>query len=286
MNTVDNQVNAENQRFVAVVLAADRTASDPITQHTGTACKAFAPVDGTPMVIRVLDTLTACDLISSIILCGPPESLHIHCPELKKRIESGQVTWLPNRDTPSRSAESGFDRAHSMHGNTPILLTTADHALLTPLIVQNFLRQSLAANCDATVGLTRQEDIAKAFPGAKRTVTRLRDGGFCGCNLFTFNSKGRSLVRFWRQAEDLRKRPWQLIAQILGLRLVLSYLFGRLTLSQALHAVSIKSGVNIHPVILTDARAGVDVDKVEDLHLAESILTRSPTTFHHTNKRI
>lgn len=280
---MNNQVSKENQRFVAVVLAADRTSSDPITQHTGTACKAFAPVDGTPMVIRVLDTLAACDLVSSVVLCGPPESLHTHCPELKQRIDSGQVTWLPNRDTPSRSAESGFDHAHT---DAPVLLTTADHALLTPLIVQNFLRQSLAANSDATVGLVRQDNIAKAFPNAKRTVTRLRDGGFCGCNLFTFNPKGRSLVRFWRQAEDLRKRPWKLIAQILGFRLVLSYLFGRLTLGQAINAVSIKSGVNIRPVILTDARAGVDVDKVEDLHLAESILTRVPASFHDANKRI
>jgi GTP:adenosylcobinamide-phosphate guanylyltransferase len=276
------QSNKENQRFVALVLAADRTTSDPITQHTGAACKAFAPVGGTPMVIRVLDTLAACDLISSIILCGPPESLHTHCPELKQRIASGQVTWLPNKDTPSRSAESGFDHVHN---DTPVLLTTADHALLTPLIVQNFLRQSLAAKSDATVGLARQEAIAKAFPGSKRTVTRLRDGGVCGCNLFTFSPKGRSLVKFWRQAEDLRKRPWQLIAQILGLRLVLSYLFGRLTLDQALRAVSIKSGVNIQPVILTDARAGVDVDKVADLHLAESILTRAPSAYN-ANKTI
>ncbi len=282
MNTLNIQPNKENKRFVALVLAADRTTSDPITQHTGAACKAFAPVGGTPMVIRVLDTLAACDLVSSIILCGPPESLHAHCPELKQRIQSGQVKWLPNLDTPSRSAGSGFEHVDR---DTPVLLTTADHALLTPLIVQNFLCQSLATNNDATVGLARQEAIAKVFPGAKRTVIRLRDGGVCGCNLFTFNAKGRSLVGFWRQAEDLRKRPWKLIAQILGFRLVLSYLFGRLTLEHALRSVSAKSGVNIQPIILTDARAGVDVDKVADLQLAETILTRTPASFHNPNNR-
>ncbi len=282
MNTLNNPSNKENNRFVALVLAADRTTSDPITQHTGAACKAFAPVGGTPMVIRVLDTLAACDLVSSIILCGPPESLHDHCPELKQRIQSGQVKWLPNLDTPSRSAGSGLEHVDQ---DIPVLLTTSDHALLTPLIVQTFLRQSLATNSDANVGLAREETIAKAFPGAKRTVIRLRDGGVCGCNLFTFNTKGRSLVGFWRQAEDLRKRPWQLIAQILGFRLVLSYLFGRLTLEHALRSVSAKSGVNIQPIILTDARAGVDVDKVADLQLAETILTQTPAN-HNANKTI
>lgn len=271
------------QRFAALVLAADRTNKDPITQHTGAACKAFAPVDGIPMVIRVLDTLAACDLITTVILCGPPESLHMHCPELKLRIASGQVTWIPNLDSPSRSAESGLSQIPS---DTPVLLTTADHALLTPYMVQSFLRSSLAIQGDATVGLVRQQDIAAAFPGSKRTVIRLRDGGFCGCNLFTFNPQGRALIRFWRQAEDLRKRPWRLIAQVLGFKMVLSYLFGFLTLQKGLQAVSEKSGVKIQGIMLDDPRAGVDVDKVEDLVLAESILKKKPHSFPSNTQSI
>lgn len=271
------------QRFAALVLAADRTNKDPITQHTGAACKAFAPVDGIPMVIRVLDTLAACDLITTVILCGPPESLHMHCPELKLRIASGQVTWIPNLDSPSRSAESGLSQIPS---DTPVLLTTADHALLTPDMVQSFLRSSLAIQGDATVGLVRQQDIAAAFPGSKRTVIRLRDGGFCGCNLFTFNPQGRALIRFWRQAEDLRKRPWRLIAQVLGFRMVLSYLFGFLTLQKGLQAVSEKSEVKIQGIMLDDPRAGVDVDKVEDLVLAESILKKKPHSFPSNTQSI
>ena len=271
------------QRFAALVLAADRTSKDPITQHTGAACKAFAPVDGIPMVIRVLDTLAACDLVTTIILCGPPDSLHSHCPELKQRIASGQVIWIPNLDSPSHSAESGLSQ---IPNDTPVLLTTADHALLTPDMVQSFLRRSLAAQSDATVGLVRQQDIAAAFPGSKRTVVRLRDGGFCGCNLFTFNPKGRALIRFWRQAEDLRKRPWRLVAQVLGFKMVLSYLFGFLTLQQGLQAVSEKSRVKIQGIMLDDPRAGVDVDKVEDLVLAESILKKKSHSFPSNTQSI
>ncbi|MBP6057579.1 MAG: nucleotidyltransferase family protein [Nitrosomonas sp.] len=280
---MNDGLDKKSARFAALVLAADRTAQDPITQHTGAACKAFAPVGGIPMVIRVLDTLAACDLISTIILCGPPEALHIHCPELKQRIASGQVIWLPNLDSPSRSAESGLSHVPS---DTPVLLTTADHALLTPNIVQSFLRDSLTTPCDATVGMISQQTIATAFPGSKRTVIRLRDGGFCGCNLFTFNPQGRALVGFWRQAEDLRKRPWRLIGQVLGFRMILSYLFGRLTLQRALAAVSEKSGVKIQAIKLNDPRAGVDVDKVEDLVLAESIINGKPQAFHHDNPSV
>lgn len=268
-------MNAESrpatQQFAAVVLAADRTSKDPITQHTGAACKAFAPVGGVPMIIRVLDTLQACDLVSTVILCGPPESLHDRCPELKQRIASGQVIWLPNLDSPSRSADRGLNH---IPRDTPVLLTTADHALLTPGIVRSFLQNALTLQCDAAVGAVSGQAIASAFPGCKRTIIRLRDGGFRGCNLYAFNPQGRALVGFWRQAEDLRKRPWRLIGQVLGFKAVLWYVFGLLTSQRALAAVSEKSGVNIQLVMLDDPRAGIDVDKVEDLMLAEAILSR------------
>lgn len=269
---MNDDIQGSLQRYTAVVLAADRTNKDPITQHTGAACKAFAPVGGTPMVIRVIDALANCDLVSTIILCGPPESLHEHCPELKRRISSGLVKWIPNLDSPSRSAENAIN---SIPRDTPVLLTTADHALLTTHIVQHFLQASAQVKCDVTVGTVMEQDLVTAFPGAKRTILRLRDGGFRGCNLYTFNPKGRSLVGFWKQVENLRKKPWKLVAHLLGFKTVGLYLLGLLTVQSALAAISKKSGVNIQLIMLDDARAGIDVDKVEDFELAELILDQN-----------
>lgn len=258
-------------RFTAVVLAADRTAHDPVAGRTGAACKALAPVGGTPMIIRVLDALEASGMVQAIIICGPPEHMLSGCPELEKRIECGRVTWIPNLDSPSRSADSALDR---IDPDVPVLLTTADHALLTPSIVQDFLSESQIAGADATVGVVKYEDVVAAFPGAKRTVIRLRDGGFCGCNLYAFlNHRGRGLVSFWQRAEDLRKRPWLLIGQVFGLMVVLSYVLGLLTVERGLRAVSAKTGITVRPICLPYPQAGVDVDKVEDLLLAESVLS-------------
>lgn len=257
------------KQFVALVLAADRTNTDPITVHTGAACKAVAPVCGTPMIMRVLDALAASRFVSSTILCGPPESILSTCPELKARIDNGLVRWVSNQDSPSRSAEHGFAQIDAA---TPVLLTTADHALLTTEIVDYFLSQSLAVNNDATVGVVQHDEITAAFPDAKRTVIKLKDGGYCGTNLFAFQPAGRQLVGFWRQVEALRKRPWQIATKILSLRVIFSFIFGALTLKAGVNAVSEKAGVNIQPVLLPFARAGVDVDHVDDLHLAESIL--------------
>ncbi|SCY77622.1 MobA-like NTP transferase domain-containing protein [Nitrosospira sp. Nl5] len=260
----------KTSQFTALVLAADRTANDPVAVKTGMACKAIAPICGTPMIIRVLDALEASGMVKTIVVCGPPESALPDCPELEKRIECGRVTWLPNLDSPSRSANSGLSRIDK---NAPVLLTTADHALLTASIVQYFLCETQKADSDATVGVVKYEDVAAAFPGVKRTVIRLRDGGVCGCNLYAFlNNRGRGLVSFWQRAEELRKRPWLLIAQIFGPMAVLSYLLGSLTLDRALNAVSAKTGIRVQPVFLPYPQAGVDVDKVEDMLLVESVL--------------
>lgn len=260
----------KTDKFVAIVLAADRTTNDPVAIKSGVPCKAFAPICGIPMIIRVLDALRASGMIKSIILCGPPESVHPSCPELQKQIGRGDVIWIPNLDSPSRSANSGLE---NIDESDPVLLTTADHALLTPEIVQYFLGESSKSDSDATVGLVKYETIKAAFPGAKRTVIRFRDGNFCGCNLYSFlNHRGRNLASFWRRAEDLRKQPWRLVGEILGPIAILLYLLRISTLNQALNAVSAKADVRSRAVIIPYAQAGVDVDKAEDIVLVESIM--------------
>jgi len=255
--------------YTALVLAADRAGGDPVARAADTACKAFAPVGGRPMVLRVLDALMACEQVSTILLCGPPQALLVQCPELEQRIESGQVGWIESQNSPSQSAAAGMAQAMK---DRPILLTTADHALLSTEIVAYFLQQSKELDSDATVGMVRYETIQRQYPQNRRTVIRLADANLCGCNLFTFSQRGRDLVTFWQQAEALRKRPWRLVSQVLGWRAVWAYLVGNLSLDQVMRTVSKNSGVSVAPVMLPFAEAGIDVDKPTDLQLVESIL--------------
>jgi GTP:adenosylcobinamide-phosphate guanylyltransferase len=261
-----------NDQYIALVLAADRTGHDSVAEQAGTACKAFVPVGGKPMIIRVLDALADCERIQSTLLCGPPGSLLPECRELEQRVKNGQVSWIENLDTPARSAAKGLIQVDESRS---VLLTTADHALLTSEVVEYFLQASSRSECDATVGVIRYETIQSKFRDSQRTVIRLRDGNFCGCNLFTFNPRGRALVTFWQQAERLRKRPWQLVNRVLGWRAVWAYLLGYLTLDRALQNISDKTGIRLQPVILPFPEAGIDVDKVDDLLLVESILAGS-----------
>lgn len=262
--------NTRHSKFTALVLAADRGPGDVVAEAAGVPCKSLTPIGGIPMLFRVVDALEASDEVATINLCGPPESIVKRTTELAHLIASGKVKWHANQATPSTSA---YQVMKSVPQEVPVLLTTADHALLNARMVDHFCSQARAASCDVVVGIARHDVVSRAYPQTRRTVTRLADGGYCGCNLFAFlTPRARKAADFWRQVETQRKNPLRVI-RILGWVAVARYLTGRLTLAEALKRVSRSLGIKAGAVIMPFAEAAVDVDSVEDWKLVERIAT-------------
>jgi len=262
-------MNNPQQAFTAVVLAADRGPDDPVARAAGVRCKSMAPIDGIPMVLRVLDALSASTKIDARILCGPQQSIVEMEPDLGARIKSGEVKWMENRQTPSTSA---FQALQSVPEQTPVLVTTADHAMLSAGIVDFFCARARATDCDVVVGVARHDAVTKAYPRTLRTATRLQDGSYCGCNLFAFlTPRARLAADFWRRVESQRKRPLRVI-RILGIVAVLRYLMGRLSLPEALDRMSGRLGFKAGAVVIPIPEAAIDVDSVQDWQLVEEIV--------------
>ncbi len=260
-----------DKAFTAVVLAADRGPGDPVATAAGVECKSMAPVGGIPMVLRVLNTLATSAQISTRILCGPPKSVLDRAPELNALVASGQVRWFENRATPSTSTQSVLGK---LPEQTPVLLTTSDHALLSSRIVDFFCSQARQTGCDVVVGVARLETVTAAYPQTRRTATRLQDGAYCGCNLFAFlTPRARQAAVFWRRVESQRKKPLYLI-RVLGISAIVRYLLGWLSLDEALQRVSQRLGFKAGAVILPFAEAAIDVDSAADWKLAEKIVSR------------
>jgi GTP:adenosylcobinamide-phosphate guanylyltransferase len=256
-------------KFTALVLAADRRPDDPVARAAGVACKCMTPVDGTPMVFRVVNALDASGKVEAINLCGPPESIVNQTTELADLIASGKVKWYANQATPSTSA---YHVLQSLPDEVPVLLTTADHALLNTRIVDYFCSHARDTGCDVVVGVARHDVVTKAYPQTRRTAARLQDGAYCGCNLFAFLSpRARLAADFWRRVEAQRKSPLRLI-RVLGWAAVSRYLMGRLSLHEALNRMSRRLGFKAGAVIMPFAEAAVDVDSIEDWNLVERIV--------------
>lgn len=254
--------------FTAIVLAADRKAADPLVDASGACCKAMVKIDGTPMLERVIRALMDSKKIGAIVISGLQERQLPGSDFLATAQAEGAIRWTAPHDSPSTSA---YRALQSLASETPVLVTTADHPLLRAEIVDDFLQRSLASGADVGVGLTDFASIRARFPAAKKTVTRFRDGGYCGCNLFAFMTPASHRVAAaWRRVEQQRKNPLRVISQ-LGWWSVLRYLMGRMTLDQALGRLSARLGVRIAPVHLPYPEAAIDVDSIADQQLVEGI---------------
>lgn len=256
--------------LTAIVLAGSRASGDPVARHAGVSHKALVPVGGRPMVARVISALRDSALISRIAVAIEDTALLKGVPEIASLIENGTVLAVESAATPSRSASKAVA---ALGGNHPVLLTTADHALLTPDMVRQFVDKAKTAEADVVAGLATRETIAGAYPETARTYLRFRDGRFSGCNLFYLATPASErALAFWRRVEENRKTPWR-IAGAIGLGTVVLYALGALSLDSALARLSRAMGAKGAVSLLPMAEAAIDVDKPEDLRLVERILS-------------
>jgi GTP:adenosylcobinamide-phosphate guanylyltransferase len=257
--------------FTALVLAGDRGPEDPLIRHTGATCKAMVKIQGVPMLYRVLNSLEEATQVKSALLSGPAKSVFTADRDLTRRQTLGTIEWYAAGPSPSTSAHQIMRQA--LH-NLPFLLTTADHPLLSANVIDEFCQKSLQTGADVTVGLAPYALVQEQFPDMKKTVIKMKDGHYCGCNLFTFlTTNGVRAAEFWRNIERQRKRPLKLIS-MLGWGYVMRYRLGLLTLNDALQRLSELLGLRIQVVILPYGEAAVDVDSVSDHALVEARLQR------------
>jgi len=258
----------KNPRFGAVVLAGERPGGGALARELGLAAGVLAPVAGRAAVARVVDALRASRGVGPIVLCGPAAEVIDENPALRALLTDKRVSWRAPETGPGASALAAL----AALGHWPALVTSGDHALLEPEIIDDFCAAAAAAAADAVVGLVPWSAVRNAFPESRRTVLKFADEPSCGSNLFAvMNRDGLAAIRFWRRVEALRKRPWR-IARRLGWWPLLRYLSGRLSRDQAAKVLSERAGCRVRWVGVTAARAAVDVDTMADLRLAEELL--------------
>ncbi|MGM0560973.1 MAG: nucleotidyltransferase family protein [Pseudomonadota bacterium] len=263
-------MSGEARGFTALVLAGQRPGTDPLARHCGVELKCMAPVGGTPMLQRVVEVLARSPHIRKIFISLPDPTAVKDLPLLTSLHAEGRLHAL--RSAPSPSASVSDFCARQWHSDSPLLVTTADHALLNDEILDHFCRQALSSEEDILAGLTPSAVLKAAYPDSRRTYLRFRDEAYSGANLFALlTPRAQKAVTFWQTVEKDRKKPWR-IARRIGIRTLIAYLARRLTLKDGMQALSRIAGAQAGAVILPIAEAAIDVDKPEDLDLVESIL--------------
>ncbi len=248
----------------ALILAGSRPgAPDPVALAENVAHKALVPIAGAPMLARVVGALRGAG-IARIAVVTNTEPV----ADLARSLD---CEILPAAAGPSASVAAAF-----AHLGAPLLVTTADHALLEARWVADFVADA-GDEADVAILLARREEVERALPGTRRTWLRMADGAWSGCNLFLLARPGaQDAIETWKAVEADRKRPWR-IAMRLGPGMLVRFLLGRLTMAEAIGRLGERIGIKAVRVAARDGLAAVDVDKPSDLVDVRKVLaSRSP----------
>ena len=262
--------------FDALVLAGSRGTTDPLAQQQGVQHRALLEIDGVPMLLRVVRSLRAASRIDGIALSIDDPAALSAVPELA----ANGVEVHCSLSSPSRSVLDVLERRADAG---KLLVTTADHPLLTPEIIDHFAAADDGSSADVLVGVVARSLLREHFPDSTRTWLPLRGDRYTGANLFAFRTpEARRAARFWLRAERFRKRPWRL-ASVFGPGTLLAFALRRLDLDAALERVSQAMQARVEAVRLPFAEAAIDVDRPADLALVSRILAgdqsrRSPSS--------
>ena len=249
-------------RWTAFLLAGSRPKGDPLAQSMMIGHKALIPVDGEPMVLRPLRALLASPEVGNIIvLTQDPGDLRPVLPYDERvliRASCGTIAHTIAEQLGDHAAEF------------PVLVTTADHALLEPAMVAEFTAR--AEGADLALAVVESRSLLTRFPQTRRTWIGFRGGRYSGANLFAFgSSKVRPAVGRWGAVEQDRKKGWRLLAA-LGPALLFGAVFKLRTIHESAAAIGRKLGIDIRIVEMSNPLAAIDVDKQADHLLVEDII--------------
>jgi GTP:adenosylcobinamide-phosphate guanylyltransferase len=252
--------------LTALVLAGTRANGDPLAASAGLSHKALIEIGGRAMIEHVVQALDAVLEIGRIVIAIERPEILASLACLRPPARRRPISIVPAAAGPSASVAAALATE-----GAPLLVTTADNALLRPEWLRSFL-DAAAADADAVVALARRNDVLAAAPGTQRTYLRFAEGEYAACNLFLLQKPAAiGVVDLWRRMETERKRPFRMMLQ-LGIGFALRYRFGRLHLDDALARLGQLSGTRVAVVELADGRAAIDVDKPEDLELVRRLM--------------
>ncbi len=242
----------------AVILAGgDGAVIDPNIRFKG-----LLPIGGKPMVAWVAEAAKKADAISEVAVVVPTaEDLGPWVDEVDKLVVSD-----------SDFVNNALAGIRAFRNDRPVLVLTGDIPAITPEAIDDFVERSLETGADFTYPLIRKEDILEQFPGSERTFVRLVTGPVTGGNMMLANP---ALVE---QNADIGERLFETrknalkMARVIGMRFVVKLATGRLCVEEVeAKMVELLGGAGA-AIYTRHASIGADVDKPEDVIVAERVL--------------
>jgi GTP:adenosylcobinamide-phosphate guanylyltransferase len=252
--------------FSVVILAAQRDGVlDPLAAGAGVSHKCLVPIGGRPLLAHVLAALAGIDGLAGVRIAVEAGAEAMLAP-------IAAASGLPVRFTAAADnlADSVYAAAEGLEG--PVVITTADNVLLTPLAVRQ-VAERLAAGDDGVLALARKEDVLFAHPQGQRRFYRFRDGEYSNCNLYGLSRRGVTLAETFREGGQFAKNPLR-IGRALGFFNLLLLRYGLVTLDRAMKRLGGRMGLRVTALVLADGAHAIDVDNQRTYDIAAELMEK------------
>lgn len=258
-------------QYSGLVLAARRPGIlDPLARKAGVTHKCLAPINGRPMLERVIEAVLQSGRCRHVYVAIDEAQVLKSSAKISGWIAEGSVSTVTARSTLTDSVFAAADEIPDQ--NWPIMISTGDNALHTPDIIRDFIDGAEANKADVSCGITREEVVVATLPEAVKAFHRLKDGGFSSCNLYSLKDRNAlKSVEVFRGGGQFGKRHRRIL-KAFGLISFLLYKLKLVTIDQMFRRAGKGFGLKIAAVFLSYDFGPIDVDDQNSFDISEKLL--------------
>ncbi len=257
---------AAERSFTAVALAGGRLERDFRDAGYDVVNKAYLPVGGATMLERVLRALRGAHCVGEIRCVTPAQIFGATYGPAAPRLCDKLIA--PGEGLID-SLIAGFD---GLDESAHVLVAATDIPLLTASAVDAFADRARSASCDIGYGCVSRPRHDEVYPQVRHTWVRLREGTFCGGGISVIRAGAVApLVALLYKIAAARKSPLRL-ALLFSPFLVVRLLLGLVAIPELERRADALSGVTCRCIPCDDAEIAVNVDRLSDLRVVESII--------------
>ncbi len=253
-----------------IVLAGrDPRGTDALARSFGKTHKCLVPLAGRPLVAHVLQTAAVHPAIESLAISVEREAFEGLFDVLSQLPGRGIAKLVEAREN---LVDSVLAAAEGWEG--PVLVTTADHALLTPASIDTMI--AAMANADAAFAMAPRDAVLAAHPQHLHPFLEFADGAYASCNLYAAaDPEALRAVEVFRGGGRFAGNAWGVLRAFGFVNLALLSLRAA-SLFDAATRVSRRIGQRLAPVVLHDGSQALDVDDAATHAAAEALLAQRP----------
>jgi GTP:adenosylcobinamide-phosphate guanylyltransferase len=240
---------------------------EPLYAEAHGGAKALIDVAGKPMIQWVLNALSEARTIDRVVIIGLTDKANLTCKK--------PLAYMPNQGRLLDNLKAGTARVMQLHPKAKyVLFVSSDIPGITGEMVDWLVNTCAQTQDDLYYNVIRREDMERRFPASKRTYTHLKDMEVCGGDM---NMSRTVIVNqhsdFWSRLLEARKSP-AAQASLLGLDMVVKFLFRQVTADDVIKRVADKLGLKGRAIVCPYPEIGMDVDKPHQLEIMRADLAR------------